>query len=259
MNKKYSLLVISNNEKRVIKINEFDIKKREVIQKDKVDLATIDLLTTCFDNEEELKRYFQLPSNSRLKITYASKGEIKELPLIFDKNNLMRHFAYLSYASSSLDETGRLDPTFRKMLNNFFYLIYHSSVRNAVLKDRKINLYLKDKIKDYVEIPSDERFILKKIEEELLNYKNLRSVVLCLRQYESDKQIELINFEIPTHDEVLPPTRISLSRFIPDEYDDEPVFPVNSSEEEMYNEYIENLPIEDFENCTEEKKSKRRK
>ena len=172
VNKKYSLLVEINDEKSVIKIKEFDSKKKVALEKDKVDLATIDLLTTCFENEEELKRYFELPSNSKLKIAYASKGELKELPLVFEKNNLMRHFSYLSYASSSLDEEGRLDPTFRTALNRFFYLMCHSSIREAVFKDRKINVYLKEKIKDYLEFSGNKQYILKKIEKELLNYKN---------------------------------------------------------------------------------------
>lgn len=259
MSKKYSLLVDYDGKKSVVKIKEFDEKRREVIEKDKVDLSTIDLLTTCFDDEDELKRYFELPLNSELKITYASKGELKEIPLVFEKNNLMRHFSYLAYAKSSLDEIGRKDPTFRTTLNRFYCLLVHSSIRDAVLKDRKINLYLKDKIRDYLEFSGNEQFILKKIEEEMLNYKNLRNVVLCLRKYEQDKKTELITFNVPTHDEVLPPEKVSLSRFVPDEDIEEPLFAPNSAEEKQYNRYMDSLKIENDAVYLEEKKEKRRK
>lgn len=241
MSKRYSLLVKSLGKNSIINIREYDKKLEKVVEKEKVDLSTIDLFTSCFSDEQELKSYLQISKDSILKIIYTSKGEIKELPLVFGDNDMMRHFSVMAYPNASIGEEGQKDTVFRYVLNHIFCFMCHRSIQEAIFRDYKINLHIKNKIKDYLEFNQDEAFVLKKIEEELLNYKNLRSMVLCLQAYEKKTGIKLFNVNIPVYDEIIAPENNELSRFIPEEGNEEPLFPPNSEEEKMYLDYMEDL------------------
>ena len=241
VNKRYSLLVDLGNDVRLIKFSEYDVKKKEIEQKEKVDLSTIDFFTTSFENEQDLKEYLDVPEYGSIRIIYVSNKSIKELPLVYSDNLLARHFANLSINSSNLKEK---DDCFYSFLNQMLRIIGFASLKKAFLENKDINLYLKTKIIEYIETPKTDMFLLQKIEKELENYKNLRSLLLCIQKFEYMLGLKLLYVQAPIYENVLPKKEVEISHFIPSEEVEEPLFPPNSEEEQAYQSYIENLPNE---------------
>lgn len=239
--KRYSLIVDFGKDYRVIKFKEFNKNKNIEEQKDKVDLSTIDFFTTSFKNEEELKEYLDVPAYGIIKIIYNSDSKIKELPITYSNNLLIRHFSVLASNQSSLLEK---DEYFYDFLNQMLRIVGFPTLKKNIMENRDINLYLKTKINEYLETPKKDMFLFQKIEKELQNYKNLRSVLLCIQNFEHMLGLKLLNINPPLYECLLPKKETEVSRFIPCEEIEEPIFPPNSEEEQAYQSYIENLPNE---------------
>ncbi len=240
--KRYSLLSINKNINTIVKVTEYDDHTNNALSKEKVSLATIDLLTSNFSSVYEFNRYFDLPIDSKLSIVYQANKQQKVLPCVFSDNLLIRYFA--NVISLNDNKITVNDECFRKFLNRFFISICNGSVKTNIMFDRTINTYIKDKIMDYLQFDNDEVFTLKKLELELQNYKNLRSVILNVMDYEKKNNIKIFSFDVPVIDEYLPTKEPLLSRFIPDDIMEEPPFPPNSLEEARYNAYLDSLPNE---------------
>lgn len=240
-NKRYSLIIDFGNYSRIIKFKEYDKDKHVEVEKDKVNLATIDLFTTSFDNENDLKDYLDLPSDGVVKIVYASDCKLKELPVVYSNNLLLRHFSAMTGKKSDLEEK---DEIFYEFLNQMLHISGLPTLRRTIVENREINLYLKTKINEYIENTRKDKFLYYKIEKELQNYKNLRSVLLCIQNFEHMLGLKLLNINIPIYESLLPKKEINVSTFIPNEDMEEPMFPPNSEEESIYNDYLDNLPNE---------------
>ena len=230
MNNRYSLVSTYNGINTVIKINEHNNKDKKVTKQAKVTLPTIDLLTSNFESSQDFNFYFDLPKSADLSIVYTSNKELKYIPCIFSDNKLMRYFANAFVQGH--EKIDRSDITFR------------NAIKRHIIQDYNINSYIKDKIQDYLKFDYNEVYTLKKIESELQNYKNLRSIISNLSTYEKIENTKIFKFDIPEVEEYLPQKGFELSRFIPDDILDEPLFPPNSEEERKYNIYLDNLPDE---------------
>lgn len=242
MNNRYSLVSTYNGINTVIKINEHNNKDKKVTKQAKVTLPTIDLLTSNFESSQDFNVYFDLPKSADLSIVYTSNKELKYIPCIFSDNKLMRYFANAFVQGH--EKIDRSDITFRNLINNFFVIVCRPAIKRHIIQDYNINSYIKDKIQDYLKFDYNEVYTLKKIESELQNYKNLRSIISNLSTYEKIENTKIFKFDIPEVEEYLPQKGFELSRFIPDGILDEPLFPPNSEEERKYNVYLENLPDE---------------
>lgn len=247
---RYSLISTIDGVSTLIKIKEYDEKTGNAIEKTKVSLPTIDFLTSNFSSSEECNEYFGLPKQSKLSIVYQSNKVQKEIPCIFADNQLMRYFA----SAIKFDENAIIasDPYFRKFLNNVFIAVCQSFIRKHIMKDYTINTYIKDKINEYLQFDSDEIFILRQLEQELQQYKCLRSVVLSIKLYEKKSGLKVFDFATPPIDGILPEKEVEISKFIPDDDNEEPVFPPNSEEEAAYLKYLDSLPVESFPKVVEE-------
>ena len=117
---------------------------------------------------------------------------------------------------------------------------------NSPIKRYRGTVYIKNKLRDYLDYPNEQTFVISKLAQELHNYKNLRGLVLSIQNYEMTENVEILNFSVPEHDVILPERKIDIRRFVPSEDEEEPLFAPNSEEEENYLRYIDSLPIESF-------------
>lgn len=242
---RYSLIISANGKDLVIKIKEYDEKSKQVINKDKVDLATIDQFTTCFSSQLECNRSYAFSDSAQLYISYQSKGQTKKIPCVFGNNRLICHVSNIVARQSDKSGMSENDPYFKELARNFLMEICYTSYRNFVLSDPRINLYIKNKIQDYMKRNANDSFFAEKIIKELQSYKNLRSIILNMQEYEKIRNRPLINLYIPKMEEVIIPGVVEVSRFIPSEEMEEPLFPPNSEEEREYKKYLDSLPEED--------------
>lgn len=251
MNNRYSLVSYNNEKKTIIPIWEYDLKSKTTIKKEKTSLESIDLLTTNFESIKDFNMYQNIPLNNNLFIKYMAKGTEKKLPCVFNDNCLIRYFASLfeNKEEISIDEE-----YFQKFFKQFLLACNITQMRNNIINDLKINLYIKNKINDYVS-SKEEMFTLLKLKQELVKYKNLRSMILNICNY--DKQF--LNFSVPVVelDYYEREPEYAISRFIPRDNEEEPLFPLNSIEESWYNTYLESLPVEY--SCHEKQKVMRKK
>ncbi len=243
-NKRYSLIANCNGVKTIIKIREYDAIKKETLLVEKTTLPTIDLLTSEFIDNKSFNEYYGLPENTKISIVYQSNGKEKKIPCVFKDNTLIRYFADQSYTNDS--EISIDDEYFLKFFKSFLLASNISSSRNHMMSDLGINVYIKNKIMEYLEATTSQTLILKKLKQELVKYKNLRGVILSINMFDVKNKSKLLSFEVPSieREDLTIEEDYSLSRFIPDDSLDEPLFPPNSEEEKIYNNYLESLPIE---------------
>ena len=240
MGNRYSLVSIYNGNSSIIKIKEYDQKLRKVVNKEKVSLATIDLLTSHFDSKEDFNRYFNLPSKAKLSIVYQSNKHQKEIPCVYSNNQIIRYFA--NEVGTNENEIAEYDKYFKKIISKILLGVCKPSLKRHIMVDPTINIYIKEKMTNYLYGSYDEKFIVNKLESELRKYKNLRSVIINIKNYEFDTGNKIFNLELPEIEECLPEQNVSLTEFIPSDTLLEPLFPLNSEEEQNYYDYIGNLP-----------------
>lgn len=243
---RYSLITTLYRTEKIIKIKEFDNKSGKYILKQKVDLPTIDKYTSCFDSAYDYNTHHLFSSNANSKIVYQSKGQIKTIPCVFGDNPLIGYFANTVKENDGKSEISIEDPYFREVVKKFLLAICYPSYRNFVFSDRNINLYVKNKVEDYIKMNANDKFITEKLMMELQKYKNLRSVIFNMQKYEKIKQIILLGISVPIAEYNSIPTELEITRFIPSEEIEEPNFAPNSEEERMYEKYLTSLPTEDF-------------
>ena len=243
MSNRYSLISTYHGKSSVIKIRKYDKNIGKVLEKEKLSLASIDLYTSHFCSDEDFNRYFHLPVDAKLSIVYQSNNQQKEIPCIYSDNLFMRYFANASMGMFE-NEIQENDEYFLKLVRRLLFAVCKSSIKKYVMRDPNINVYVKDKIADYLDGNGDEKFILTKLKLELQKYKNLRSVVCNLIHYEKENATQILNFTVPEVEECLPEQQVCLSNFIPNDLLLEPPFPPNSEEERNYNRYLENLPYD---------------
>ena len=242
-NKRYSLMANCNGVKTIIKIREYNAIKKETLLVEKTTLPTIDLLTSEFIDNKSFNEYYGLPENTKISIVYQSNGKEKEIPCVFKDNTLIRYFADQSYTNNtdiSID-----NEYFLKLFKSFLLASNISQVRNHMMADSNINVYIKNKIMEYLETSISQTLVLKKLKQELIKYKNLRGIILSINAFDIKNNSKLLSFKVPVVEkEELIEEDYNLSRFIPNDMLDEPLFPPNSEEERKYNTYLENLPDE---------------
>lgn len=248
-NNRYSLIVKNNDMYNIIEIDSL-LQDGSIERRKKVSLVDIDLLTTKFTSKEELLGYFDLPIDTKVMIKYQVDGTQKFIPCIYSGNKCMCYFASVVGSNRTLVDID--DSNFNEFLSNFFIGICKPSFRDYFMNCKTVNSYIKRKIDDYIESNYSEEFILKKLKCELQKYKSLRDVVLTIGDYEKLNGCKILNLKLL---KVINRNVVSdsvITRFIPSDELEEPLFPPNSEEEQMYNEYMDNLP-DDYP-CHEEHK-----
>lgn len=230
--KRYSLVTISNHNINTLNIYDDD--------KCKYSLSEIDFFTSNFLSSSDCLSYFGLSRNDKLIINYKVNGETKVLPCIFNGDKLIRYFA--SVASNGCVDSN--DKIFNLVLSKFLVLVERLSCCNCFMNDSSINAYIKIKVREYLNCNYCPSFIICKLEQEIQKYKNLRDIILFLKKYSINFNYEVFDFNIPDIPIYVTSKNLSISRFIPSDLKEEPLFPPNSFEEDRYNAYLEQLPDE---------------
>ena len=249
-NRRYSLLATYDGHTKVIKVNEPDDVTNETVLKDKVDLSTIDLFTSNFETEEDLKDYLGLPDDCELSVVFKSGGQTKKLPLIFYNNKLLRYFASTAKYRVKGVEVER-DESFDKTVRQFLRAI--DKDRNffiVVRRDPFIHQHLEDKLVEYVQYLKVSPYLINKIFTDIEHYKTLRHLIMNAQNYEKQKGVKIFDVPVP---EIIPTVAFEpisyeiedvedYSHYMDD--DNEYPFPPGSEEMKMYINYLESLPDE---------------
>lgn len=188
---RYSLVIenIDTKKQTIVGFNELNHKKNIKEVKTKVELATIDIGTLRFNNEEHLLAYFRNKGiidfdHASIYITYQMDGT-KYLPVVYKNYNYLLHFA-----RNGATEVNINDYEFIKIVDKLI-----NDCRNKgyfrFMKDKKyLNNYLINKITEYIYNPDnipykdgDYAFIRSKIAENMREYKVLRGIYVGDMQY----------------------------------------------------------------------------
>ena len=175
---KYSLVATYGDELTYIKLKEID-KNNKLSYKIKVNLSTIDKLTTNFKNMDSFVAYLleeqeldYLPQYIYIEYNYNG---VKKLPLVFN-NSYIKHFSNISDTKIPTN-----DKLFLKFVDEF---ILNVKKDKTILQDNTLNLHLKDKINDFynnsinrASTYDNRKFLLGKIITDLSNYKQTRAIL----------------------------------------------------------------------------------
>ena len=252
-NRRYSLLAIDKDLNKVIKIMEKDDLTKEDVLKSKVDLATIDLFTSNFETEDELKDYLGLPCSSKLAVTFQSSSQTKKLPLIFYDNKLLRYFASTAKYRVKGVEVER-DESFDKAVRQFLRALdKNKGFFISIRRDPFIHQHLKDKLMEYVQYLKVQPYLVNRIFDEIEHYKTLRHIIINAQNYEKENSKQIFNIDVPDiiptvgfesiNYEISEATEMDDYSYYKDS-DNEYPFPPGSEELKMYINYLEKLPDE---------------
>lgn len=244
-NRRYSLLATYGGQTKVIKVTEIDDVTNKPVLKDKVDLSTIDLFTSNFETEKDLKDYLGLPDDCDLDVAFKSGGQTKKLPLIFFDNKLLRFFARTAKYRVKGVEVAR-DESFIKTAKQFLraldkYKYFVISIR----RDKFIHQHLKDQLLEYVQYSKVQPFLINKLYENIEHYKTLRHIIINGQDYEKEHNIRIFDVDVP---EIIPTISFEPINYEIEDYsyytdeDNELPFAPNSDGLKMYMSYLENLP-----------------
>ena len=179
----YSLVARNKetNEEIILPIKE--LKGNEV--RYKVNVSSIDKLTTYFKDEQELikrlydKKYINF-LNADIYIKYKNNNVYNNIEVIYKDLNGFR--SLITKGESTIEETNEL---FIQGCDNFFLKLNDSKIRNYVLNSEDINLKLKQDINAMYNSTTinEVNFYKKLIIKDLSNYRTFRNLTLVLREY----------------------------------------------------------------------------
>ena len=259
----YKLSILNKKEVIVIKLDEL-IKIKE--------LRVLDEFTSNFTNEDELKMYLYKKSllkeeelNKDIRITYKNNEKIKKLPVLYKNLQKYRDIVYLRNKLIALakqqefliklaDHYSGCDIKYNRQGQNVYDIrLYLSGVL-----DNGSNIFEYELLSTALD-NLFEKAIIKSINKKgeiLINYRGQRDLIFFIDEYEKSLKKETksneenwvqgtlygiaqnnLNYNIQEED-VSYEYKSKLSS------DGDPDFPYNSEEEEMYNNYLENLPDE---------------
>ncbi|MBP3461930.1 MAG: hypothetical protein J6K21_05970 [Bacilli bacterium] len=179
----YSLVARNKekNEEIILPIKE--LKGNEV--RYKVNISSIDKLTTYFKDEQELikrlydKKYINF-LNADIYIKYKNNNVYNNIEVIYKDLNGFR--SLITKGESTIEETNEL---FIQGCDNFFLKLNDSKIRNYVLNSEDINLKLKQDINAMYNSTTinEVNFYKRLIIKDLSNYRTFRNLTLVLREY----------------------------------------------------------------------------
>lgn len=179
----YSLIARNKqtNEEIVLPIKE--LKGNEV--RYKVNISSIDKLTTYFNDEKELiKRLYDKGYinflDADIYIKYKNNDNYNNVEVIYKDLNGFRSLTTTN--ESSIDLNNEL---FIQGYDNFFLKFNDSKIRNYILNSEDINLKLKQDIDLMYRAKTlnDVNFYKSLIIKDLSNYRTFRNLTLVIREY----------------------------------------------------------------------------
>ena len=240
---RYHLATIKNKEVKI-----FDIENIEKCKAEE-SLVLLDKITMRFTTEEALIKYliknkmYEKGFDKRLNIVYRNKGKDKKLPVLYSNMSKFMDESYLRSIINSLAKDINFlekfanhydagESTYNTQLANVQVLRgYVNDVRFSESKEPFFAQRVYDALNDII-IKAIYK-INPKTGEVKLNYRGLRDLALFIKKY-TDKLLDI----------ELNEKKDNISRFEYNDNYDEPDFPPNSDEEEMYLNYLESLPDE---------------
>lgn len=258
----YKIGISNKNEGRII-----DLSKKIVLK----DLKLLDIFTSEFMDENELKMYLfnqELINEEELKqkinVMYKNNGKVKKIPIIYKDMKPYLDIIYLQNKLKSLSN----DIDFLEKLSNY-YSNGSTKYNKQGLNVSDIRIYLNDVRSNGGNVFEStlllnaledlfEKEVIKSIDrstgELTIKYRGLRNLAILIYKYEkklekeNNKQEWIQNSLFDEREIAYQTNQYFLEEN--DKYgsnlssDGDPDFPYNSEEEEMYNNYIENLKDE---------------
>ena len=214
-------------------------------------LQKIDNFTMNFSSEKELIKYltdrgiYTKGEDKKLYIIYNYKGT-KKLPVVYNSTKKYTNTEYLRYTLKTM----ATDITFLEKLANHYDIgksTYNPQLANVQVLRGYVNdvRFSSDKEPFFSQVIYNAlediflKAVLKKVDKKTgevdINYRGLRDLSLFIKNY-FDKLLEKeISYDL--HDDI--------RKFEYSEDYQEPDFPPNSEEEDMYLDYLEKLPDEE--------------
>lgn len=257
----YKIGILNKKEGRIIDLDSI-MKLKE--------LKLLDIFTGEFKDENEFKTYLFNQKlinaeelNQKINVMYKNNGKVKKLPIIYKEIKPYLDIAYLQNKLKSLSS----DIEFLEKLANH-YSNGSTKYNKQGLNVADIRLYLSDVRNNGGNVFESEllskalddlfeKEIIKSIDrstgELTVNYRGLRNLAIFIYKYvkkiekENNKQEWIQNSLFDEREIAYQTNQYFLEE---NEYQSnlssagDPDFPYNSEEEEIYNNYLENLPDE---------------
>lgn len=190
---RYNLVVKYLDEKEIVVlpiiINENDPKQFNV------KISAIDLLTTCFNNEEHLiNRLYDngyiKDKNVKIFIRYKYNDMYRTLDVLYKPHQRFPKFITNNYSVIEKNNSYYINE-----FNNIINKINNIELRKYILNSYKINLKIKQIINELFILKSqnDIDFCKNKLFNYLSNYRDLRNIVLLIDNYEKNKNLNNYN------------------------------------------------------------------
>ena len=227
-------------------------------------LQTIDNFTMKFSNEQELIKYliknniYTKGEDKKMYVVYTFRKSDKKLPVIYSDSKKYMSTEYLRYILKNLAN----DIVFLEKLAN------HFDAGKSSFNPQKINVQvLRGYVNEVRFSSTKEPFYSQRVYDTLediflkaiinrinnqtgevdINYRGLRDLALFVKKYIDALIIRETKIEDRTDE---------IRRFEYNENYDEPDFPPNSEEEDMYLTYLENLQDEEPDYISSEHKTR---
>lgn len=174
------------------------IDDRTIILIDKIPLIDIDKFVYGYDNEDDLKRHYNLDENYKLRIMYVYNKINKYLELIFKTNSNYNFKNILDYTKGS-----KILPNFDDFENyiNDFINKFNQTELEFLFKHGYIDSRIYYNLLEYIGVINfhveDEKTIINNIKSSLRRYINFRKLYIGIYNFEHNITPEPFIYDFP--------------------------------------------------------------